>query len=112
MTVKYIEITEEEFALQYPLIENHLNPSLVWELGLQSGGIFETYGDEYQFVRQQDPRQVWTLTDGDDGQMFLQSGVHFVNRVAYLISQRAVPAGVEIQVAISTNEDVSVEDEP
>lgn len=101
MTVHYIELTEEEFALQYPLIENHLNPSAVWQLGLQSGGLFETFGDEFRFVRQQDPRQVWTLTDGDDGQLFLQSGLHFVNRVAYLVSTRSAPLDVEIEVSLA-----------
>ena len=30
----------------------------------------------------QDPRRIWTLVDGDDGNMYIVDGYHLVNRVA------------------------------
>jgi hypothetical protein len=48
---------------------------------------FETYGQELEFVRAQDPRRVWTLVDGDDGNLYIVDGYHFVNRINYFVTQ-------------------------
>jgi hypothetical protein len=95
-----IEMTEEDFDRQYPLLKNHLNPDAGWVYGEGPGCLFETYGDELEFVRHQDPATVWTLVDGDDGDQYLLSGFHFVNRIGYLISTVPVQNDVEIQVQI------------
>jgi hypothetical protein len=95
-----IEMTEEEFDRQYPLLKNHLNPDAGWVYGEGPGCLFETYGEELEFVRQQDPQTIWTLVDGDDGDQYLLSGFHFVNRIGYLISTLPVPDGIDIQVQI------------
>lgn len=99
-----MELTEEEFETRFPLRENHLNPQASWgdELG---GCLFETYGEELEFVRQQDPRTVWTLVDGDDGDLCVHSGFHFVNRIGYLLSREPLPDGQELQVRIPMDED-------
>ncbi|MCA9096640.1 MAG: hypothetical protein KDA68_24335, partial [Planctomycetaceae bacterium] len=63
MTVTCIELTAEEFERDYPLQLNNLNSRAPW--GDERGGsLFETYGEELEFVRQQNPRSVWTLIDG------------------------------------------------
>jgi len=103
-------MTEEEFDDQYTLITNHLNPHASWVYGDRPGCLFETYGEELEFVRQQDPSSVWTLVDGDDGDQYLVSGYHFVNRIGYLVSTLAVPEGVDIEVHLSMQTDPS--DEP
>jgi hypothetical protein len=95
-----IELTEDEFDTRYPLMANHLNPNASWTYGDGPGCLFETYGQELAFVRQQDPRHVWTLTDGDDDNQYLVSGFHFVNRIGYLVSKVPVPEGTDIQVCI------------
>jgi hypothetical protein len=48
---------------------------------------FETYGEELEFVRAQDPRCVWTLVDGDDGNLYIVDGYHLVNRVNYFVTE-------------------------
>ena len=48
---------------------------------------FETYGEELEFVRAQDPRCVWTLVDGDDGNLYIVDGYHFVNRINYFVTE-------------------------
>jgi len=100
MTHTLIEITEDEFDTGYPLRTNHLNPHASWAFGEAGGCLFETFGEELDFVRCQDPATVWTLVDGEDGDQYLLSGIHFVNRLGYLVSLTAVPEGVEIQVRI------------
>ena len=101
MTETFIELTEDEFDATYPLLTNHLNPSAGWAIGDERGCLFETFGDELAFVREQDTNTVWTLLDGDDGDLYLASGYHFVNRIGYLVSTVPVRAGVSIQVHIA-----------
>lgn len=85
---------------------NHLNASAGWALGDAGGGcLFETHGEEFAFVMRQDPRTVWTLLDGDDGDMVLVNGLHFVNRVGYLVSTIPVPDNVTIQVHLPMSSD-------
>lgn len=47
---------------------------------------FETYGDEVEFVKAQDPKTIWTEVDGDSG-TYIISGWHFVNRIHYYITE-------------------------
>lgn len=100
MTETFIELTEDEFDDRFKLVPNHLNPNASWSYGDGPGCLFETYGEELAFVRQQDPLTVWTLVDGDDGDMYVVSGFHFVNRIGYLISTVPVPNTLTIQVHV------------
>jgi hypothetical protein len=100
MTNSLIEMSEEEFDAHYPLLTNHLNPHASWVYGEGPGCLFESYGEELAFVRQQDLRTIWTLVDGDDADQYVVSGYHFVNRIGYLISTVPVPDGIDIQVHI------------
>jgi hypothetical protein len=103
MTTNVIEMTEDEFDAAYPLRPNHLNPNASWGFADGAGCLFETYGEELDFVRRQDPRTVWTILDGDDGGLYVASGYHFVNRIGYLISTIPIPDDLFIQVHIPTN---------
>lgn len=100
MTEAFIELTEYEFDDQYPLVPNHMNPSAGWAVGETGGCLFETYGQELDFVKRQDRRRVWTLIDGDDGDLYVVSGLHHVNRVGYLLSRAPIPHNTSIQVRI------------
>lgn len=100
-----IEITEDEFDQRYPLVPNYLNRHASWATGDGPGCLFETYGEELDFVRAKDARFVWTLIDGDDGDMYLVSGFHRVNRVGYLISSKPLREGTCVQVHLSMSED-------
>ena len=64
MTDTFIELTEGEFDAQYPLVPNHINPSAGWPSDGTGGCLFDTAGNEFDFVRRHDPRKVWTLVDG------------------------------------------------
>ena len=105
MTTTFIEMTEDEFDAQFPLLINHLNPNTSWAFNDENGCLFETYGEELAFIREQDPSTVFTLVDGDDGDLYVISGLHYVNRIGYLISTVPVPDETDIQVHIPTELD-------
>ncbi len=46
---------------------------------------FETYGEEQEYVSQQDNHNVWTEVDGDSG-TYIVAGYHYVNRIQYYIT--------------------------
>ena len=107
MTTTCLELTEDQFAEQYPLLTNHLNPHASW--GNERGGcLFETYGEELDFIRQQNPRSVWTLIDGDDGDLYVLSGFHVVNRIGYLLSRTPVPDGIDLVVRFPVAEELDL----
>jgi hypothetical protein len=47
---------------------------------------FETYGEEFEFVKAQDTNKIWTEVDGDSG-TYIMAGYHFVNRIHYYITE-------------------------
>lgn len=100
MPTTLIEMTEDEFDATWGprLRRNHLNPHATWAYGQDPGCLFETYGEEFEFVCQQAPATIWTFVDGDNGDQYVVSGFHFVNRVGYLISTEPVPDGTAIEV--------------
>lgn len=55
---------------------------------------WETYGDDLEYVMQQDSHNVWTEVDDDDG-VYIIAGYHLVNRIQYFICQNAWTDGVE-----------------
>jgi len=104
MTTTLIEINEDTFDALFPLRPNHLDANASWAHGDGPGCLFETYGEELEFVRHQDPLTIWTFVDGDDGDQYLVSGYHLVNRIGYLISTTPVPEDLDIQVHIPMND--------
>jgi hypothetical protein len=105
MTHTLTQLTEDQFDATYPLIPNHIEPNASWAFGDGPGCLFETYGEELDFVRSQDPRTIWTLVDGDDGDQYVISGYHLVNRIGYLISTVPFPEDVDIAVPILFDSD-------
>jgi hypothetical protein len=100
MTDTDIELSEDAFDALFPLRPNHLNPNATWGHQDEGGCLFETYGDELAFVKQQDARTVWTFMDDDNGRPCVVSGFHFVSRIGYLVSALQTPVGVNIHVRL------------
>ena len=76
------QITETQFFDEFTLVENHLDDNAAWD-----NCMFETYDEEEVYVRAQDNNNVWTIVEGDNDTMFIESGYHFVNRMGYLITK-------------------------
>lgn len=52
--------------------------------------MFETYGEEYEKVLEANKKGnfVWTIVDGDGEDLWLIPGLHFVNRLGYIIAKK------------------------
>jgi hypothetical protein len=76
---------EDQFDLwddKYQPIQNHFDP--------KEGYKFETYGEELDYVLKiayTEPARIWTLVDGDDGNLYVTSGYHLVNRISYFVTK-------------------------
>lgn len=96
----FIEMTFEEWAATYKPILNHFDPNASFDNG-EGGIMFETYGEEYEFVKAYDENKIWMYGDGDDGGSYLWSGWGFVNRLGYFITEVPFEDNVTIQVQVS-----------
>ena len=72
----------QEWDAKYKPITNSFDDNA--SLG---GVMFETYGDELQFVILQNNNHIWTYQDGDDGEPIITSGYHLFNRIGYFITE-------------------------
>jgi hypothetical protein len=94
----FIEMDYEEFIETYKPITNHIDTNASFD-----GMMFETYGEEVEFVKAQDENRIWMYGDGDDGGSYLWSGWGFVNRIGYFITEVPFPDNTTIQVRVSFN---------
>ena len=78
-------LTEDEWFNTYKPIPNHLDENASFNDGDQ-GYMFETYGDEVEFVKAQDSNRIWTYSDGEDGGTYISGGYHGVNRIGYFVT--------------------------
>ena len=85
-----VALTEDQLMALF--IPNHLVSNDCWD-----GKMFETYGVEVQFVKDQPADRIATLLDCD-GALYIVSGWHFVNRVGYFIGKEALPDFGEVLV--------------
>lgn len=88
----FIEMDFDEWCDIYKPIQNHIDTNASFD-----GAMFETYGEEVEFVKSQDPAKIWTYGDGDDGEGHIWNGWHFVNRIGYFITEVPCPNDTEIQ---------------
>ena len=72
----------DAWDVKYQPIKNHITKN--------GDDKFETYGEELEFVRtinSTEPNRVWTLIEGDSGNLWITNGYHFVNRLNYFITK-------------------------
>lgn len=97
---KFIEMDYDEWLKTYKPIYNHIEPNASFQDETGQGIMFETYGDEVEFVKSQDPAKIWTYGDGDDGGGYIWAGWSFINRIGYFITEVPCPPDTEIQIQI------------
>jgi len=77
-------MTYEEWIEKYEPLTNHL---------VEGGNapydntMFETYGDELDYVRENNSGRIWTLVE-TEGNTFIVPGFHLVNRLGYFITMK------------------------
>jgi hypothetical protein len=50
------------------------------------GTMYETFGEELDYIREQPNKRVWTIVDGDGDDLIIIAGKHFVNRMGYIVT--------------------------
>ncbi len=96
----FIEMDYDEWLKTYKPIYNHIEPNASFQDETGQGIMFETYGDEVAFVKSQNPANIWTYGDGDDGGGYIWAGWSFINRIGYFITEVPCPPDTEIQIQI------------
>lgn len=54
--------------------------------------LFETHDGKdivflRKFIKENSVLHIWTLVDGDDGDLFIDSGIRWVNRLNYIVTE-------------------------
>lgn len=84
-------ITEDEFEERFIPKQNHLRGE---DEASFSGWMYETYGEELDFVRSQSQGHVWTIVENDEV-LTLLPGYHRVNRLGYILTENPWKTGDE-----------------
>lgn len=100
MPDNFIELSMEEWESTYKPIYNHIDSNASFQDESGQGIMFETYGDEVDFVKSQSPDKIWMYGSGDDGGTYIWNGWGFVNRLGYFITEVPCPDGLTIQVQV------------
>lgn len=97
-----IEITEEDWFDTFNPIPNHIDENASFNDG-EHGYMFETYGEELEFVKAQEPNRIWTYGEGDNG-TYIWNGWHVVNRLGYFITTLPFDDKQDYQITISSED--------
>jgi hypothetical protein len=95
---KFMEMDYDVWVETYKPILNHIDTNASFD-----GMMFETYDEEYAFVKATDENRIWMYGDGDDGGSYIWSGWGFVNRIGYFITEVPFPEDTTIQIRVSFN---------
>lgn len=80
-----ITLTVDEWEDTFHPVSNTISDNPAWTDGTGNGIMFETYGQEHEFVCSHNlARKVWTYIDGDGG-TYITNGYSFVNRIGYFV---------------------------
>jgi hypothetical protein len=96
--IALITLDEDTFVARFEPMPNHLDADCGFDLG-GGGCLFAVTGPEYRHVRAQDPRTVWTLIEAD-GCLYIESGLHIVNRLGYLVTRVPIEPGTVYSVPL------------
>ena len=110
MTKPSLTCDEDAFLERFRPIVNHIAPNAGFDFGY-GGCLFETYGEEFAFVRAQNLAYVWTLIEAD-GMLYADNGLHFVNRLGYFVAEKPVQDGEDFSFCLddSDHEEIEVEE--
>lgn len=77
----------EEWEEKFKPVPNHLDDNASWQDSDGNGIMFETYGDEYEYVEQfKLERRVWSYRDDEYEGLILVSGMA-QNPIGYFITE-------------------------
>ena len=95
-----IELTQEEWFDKFKPIPNHIDDNASFSDG-DNGYMFETYGEELDFVKSHQSNRIWTYCDNDFGGTSIFQGMRIVNRIGYFVTSVPFDANKDYQIQIS-----------
>ena len=96
-----IELTEEEWFDKFKPIPNHIDDNASFSDG-DNGYMFETYGEELDFVKSHQSNRIWTYCDNDFGGTSIFQGMRIVNRIGYFVTAVPFDGSKDYQIQISS----------
>lgn len=90
----------EQWLTTYKPKLNHLDDNASFQDESGKGIMFETYGKEWEYVKNINPEYVWTY--GDEDGSYIVSGRRFVNRLGYFVCE--VPCSDEVWIELDEEE--------
>ncbi len=96
-TNQYKEIEWEDFIAKFKPLKNPLDDNASYD-----GFMLETYGEEFALVQatavdEAGRGRIWTVVDDGD-ESNLVSGLHYVNRLGYVITEAPCPVNEIVTV--------------
>jgi hypothetical protein len=67
------------------------------EDGCFNNTMYETYGNDIEFVMTQPQQNTWTLVETDNGET-ITNGFHLVNRIAYFITEKPWSNDIDVDL--------------
>ena len=100
----------DKFYNKYKPIYNHIENPEYQEGQTEANEIgfpmyFETYGEDLEYVKKQNPNLIWTMIEGDEG-MYITQGFRLVNRFVYLIASKPFKDGNKRQYVDQVYSDI------
>lgn len=77
--------TKTQFEDYNPIV-NQIDNKAGYDFG-KGGTMFETYGEEFNFVAKQPENNIWTLINGEGSKCYLIPGFWSVNRLGYFVTE-------------------------
>lgn len=80
-------ITLTEWLDTYEPISNHIDPNASFQDADGVGIMFETFGEELEYVLSIEPSRIWTYMDSEENdEPIIVSGYHLASRIGHFIS--------------------------
>lgn len=96
--IQFLSLTEDEFVDSFQPVPNHLLATAGFDFG-RGGCLFEASDPDLAFIRSQPMANVWTVIDGDEC-LEITDGMHTVNRLGYLLTERPCPPDTMVSVPL------------
>ena len=104
MNSQLVKLTFEDWEQSFKPYSNHLDSEASFQDDNGVGIMFETYGDELDFIRSHDNKFIWTYIDTEDGGTAIVDGYHLVNRIGYFLTRVAKEDSMDYMVSVSDGE--------
>ena len=100
-------IDEDTFIERFGPKPNHLEFDCGFDFG-DGSCLFSAAGKSFKHVLAQHPQTIWTVIEGDEG-LAIESGLHIVNRLGYLVTANPVEDRVTYTVTLDDLTDSTLE---